>query len=769
MSWLKRRLCGAKKTAPLSHESGDNERDIVNKNVDFRPDNVNNNLKKKKRNKYMVKMKNFLRELALFCVFLLAYGAVYKEPPKISKPPKAYPFFPTNSAVTDFYYGDLTKALSLAKKITPDISFIMYYAPWDAQSQAARKEFLLAAEHLQDSVAFIAVNCWQPESDCKGSFAKIVRWPVMVIYLSVNNAIQYNGPLLAPHMISFLKKIMVPIRRADPPIFNFEEAYVVAEINASPNSAEYSVYYKTAIKCLESEPFGRISFYLKPVQVTKNTLSVYMWEQQRILEIEPSDWKPEVLLQWIFKVIKTPITWISPPEVKSVTLAHKLQTGPTLIMFTPKNPLSLQYDYFMMLQDIAQQYQNCENWLLNFDIEAKRLDHLLTYKNLKSTCLGSKTETSLTQIAVTTSATPFLNSTSAKLSKPLGKLELNCGLSSNLKLPSICQNFKAEQCFEIFPHHEDNFGKKGKELDEDLIADDYKVYETSLWKPNKDPKSMENLKKRQKYENCKTFLAAQKVYPEVFVPDDPVDSEDINVSDFACSNNSVKFIVMDSLRYYVFAERLGVNLFNRKDMSAVVIVDEQAESHYIMDTPITSRNVKLFLQKYNESALIRSKKSIVDTPAKNTPAYNFVAINDTSVINLDELNSKNFLDVVLDNRNAVVVLYYSKQCSFCNGISYTFLTLARKLSYVDNIRFTRIDGDENILPWEYTMEEYPSILFFPVNCKEETRVFPTEVPITVPNLLAFMLANMNATMKLTAMYSVCLHTPGCTFHGEIVY
>lgn len=60
-------------------------------------------------------------------------------------------------------------------------------------------------------------------------------------------------------------------------------------------------------------------------------------------------------------------------------------------------------------------------------------------------------------------------------------------------------------------------------------------------------------------------------------------------------------------------------------------------------------------------------------------------------------------------------MYYSKQCSHCNGISYIFLTLARKLSLVDNLQFARIDGDTNILPWEYTMEEFPTILFVPTN------------------------------------------------------
>ena len=59
------------------------------------------------------------------------------------------------------------------------------------------------------------------------------------------------------------------------------------------------------------------------------------------------------------------------------------------------------------------------------------------------------------------------------------------------------------------------------------------------------------------------------------------------------------------------------------------------------------------------------------------------------------------------------MFYYSKQCSFCNGIGYMFLTVAKLLVGVDDIIFARIDGESNLLPWEYTMESYPTILFLP--------------------------------------------------------
>lgn len=70
--------------------------------------------------------------------------------PKVSKPPTARPFFDQNSVVLDFYKGHLD---SMIERITQaDFSFVMYYAPWDAESQALRKEFEIVAQFYHPQV-----------------------------------------------------------------------------------------------------------------------------------------------------------------------------------------------------------------------------------------------------------------------------------------------------------------------------------------------------------------------------------------------------------------------------------------------------------------------------------------------------------------------------------------------------------------------------------------------------------------------------------------
>ena len=131
----------------------------------------------------------------------------------MSKSPAAYPFFPRDSRVTDWYKGQITAAIEEAR--ASDLAFVMFYAPWDAESQNARRELELAAKYLHEKVAFAAVNCWQPGSECKRQYSKVYKWPVLIAYPTHGRGIQYNGPLEAFHMIRFLLNMCQPLVRPD--------------------------------------------------------------------------------------------------------------------------------------------------------------------------------------------------------------------------------------------------------------------------------------------------------------------------------------------------------------------------------------------------------------------------------------------------------------------------------------------------------------------------------------------------------------------------
>lgn len=86
----------------------------------------------------------------LNCLQVFIAMNIFCRPPKVSKPPIAKPFFDQNSVVLDFYKGHLD---AMIERITQaDFSFVMYYAPWDAESQALRNEFESVAQFYHPQV-----------------------------------------------------------------------------------------------------------------------------------------------------------------------------------------------------------------------------------------------------------------------------------------------------------------------------------------------------------------------------------------------------------------------------------------------------------------------------------------------------------------------------------------------------------------------------------------------------------------------------------------
>ena len=55
---------------------------------------------------------------------------------KVQLQPLPVPFFFANTSVNDFYRGDISTPFSAV--IASDVSLVMYYAPWDFDSQLAR-------------------------------------------------------------------------------------------------------------------------------------------------------------------------------------------------------------------------------------------------------------------------------------------------------------------------------------------------------------------------------------------------------------------------------------------------------------------------------------------------------------------------------------------------------------------------------------------------------------------------------------------------------
>ncbi|KRT84350.1 Thioredoxin, partial [Oryctes borbonicus] len=310
--------------------------------------------------------------------------------------------------------------------------------------------------------------------------------------------------------------------------------------------------------------------------------------------------------------------------------------------------------------------------------------------------------------------------------------------------------------------------RKDTSIETYYILQSYKnVYRTSMLTGLNDAKSPRNLQKIQKQNKCRLKAIAEKYNPPLF-SDSIVNKQNIriDITGLACQvNRSLSMIAMDSLKYHHFANSLSIDILNRKHKTALAIIDEMMESHYILSGAVTDTSVREFIHNFSQNklkrALLTSSKKYNYTHTYTPNVGNQTPTNNS--IKIVELDSATFLPTVMKKNKAVVVLYHSKHCSFCNGISYAFLTTAKIFSSVTNLLFTRIDGELNTLPWEYTMESYPTILFFPDFKKSESRIFPKSTELTVINLVHFILTNLNPSLKLHGLWSLCNYSK---FHKE---
>jgi hypothetical protein len=86
------------------------------------------------------------------------------------------------------------------------------------------------------------------------------------------------------------------------------------------------------------------------------------------------------------------------------------------------------------------------------------------------------------------------------------------------------------------------------------------------------------------------------------------------------------------------------------------------------------------------------------------------------------------------------------------------------------IRFFMIDVSRNSLPWAYVFDSLPAVMFFPAQPfpMSQSSHFPNELVLTVPNMMAFLLARAQPELRfrvaLRGCSRLCLETNRLRLH-----
>ncbi|XP_017782736.1 PREDICTED: thioredoxin domain-containing protein 11 [Nicrophorus vespilloides] len=644
-----------------------------------------------------IEMLYFLKELTILMLLFVTYAALNNiEPPIMTRNQVALPFFEVNSNIRDFFHGDIKQAL--AHTHDSEVTFAMLYAPWDAASKESRREFEISAGQLRRVATFIGINCWLPGSTCKRHFVNAIygKWPIFFVYLNSGKVIEYNGPKRSAYMISFLESIINPYVRVESiedvlPLFVKHEAVIVAQIDCSPGSRMFPKVYQASLSMISQDPLNIAKFAIMCTKgrqhmelfVWNNTISTQEGSMERDMV------SAHAIVKWVTKNVAQALSWLSPVGVKSNQLASQI-AGPTLILFTPYNPLFPSNDLYSLLKIIAIEYKMCNSTeSIPFYIPQLKKDRL---KNQQQ------------------------------------------------------QEISLEECMK----------KKGKRVRPATSQNG--SFKTSIIED--ETKSSIKLMEFWKSHRCKIIRLAN-YYRKPLYTDHENTVRYFHKYNTCSGNRSLAFRAMNSMRYFHFAQRLGVDTEKAPNKTVMVILNEKNEAHYSYLGKVTTESIIQFIANFTGTGINRASFSS-SSSFEYTHVYKVYSPEclKPNVICIEELYSENYLSTINEVGKNVIVFYYSKHCAMCSGVAHHYITAAKILASLKHkIKFTRIDGDLNSLPWEYTMETYPTIILFPSVSKSESRVLAPELPITANNLLSFILANLKtASEQMQVMWAICSFT-----------
>ncbi|XP_043114082.1 thioredoxin domain-containing protein 11 isoform X3 [Puntigrus tetrazona] len=200
------------------------------------------------------------------------------------------------------------------------------------------------------------------------------------------------------------------------------------------------------------------------------------------------------------------------------------------------------------------------------------------------------------------------------------------------------------------------------------------------------------------------------------VPGPPPDS----ITGLQCrSNKTLRFYLLDTQLHWPLAQRLGASA----DLPFITIINLRDETHYVLNRT----DALDFIQNFSASYSPLHRHLVGHKPQQQTRSL------------IQEVTSDSFLHTVMDSQKDVLLLYYSAWCGFCSVLNHVFLQLARLFQGNSALMVARVNVGRNDLPWEFMVDHLPSVLFFPRHRKQMSVKFPENTPMTVPNLLRFVL------------------------------
>ncbi|XP_057699331.1 thioredoxin domain-containing protein 11 isoform X2 [Corythoichthys intestinalis] len=617
-----------------------------------------------------------------------------------AKPPLR--FFSPDSPVVDLYLGQLDQIERL--RSVAEVSFVFFYAPWCAHSIAARQEVQLVAKKLAKQVLFVAINCWWSQGRCR-RLNRFHQYPTIHLFYRRFGPIEYKGPFVAAYVESFILRVITPLtylpsRDALQEFLSCHEPRVVGffQFNTSPQPPGYVTYLTSALQALKRDFHGVIRFGVVTNRQVADAIlleedeSVYLHRRFNSSLIFPRwerNFTSRAVCSWVFEHHENVLHWLQPPGTKSRLLEKELNKGAALLLFLPHNPLvSEPHGLLQQVADVALRYHTCDA------------------HNKHSTSVSGCCH-----------------------SVPMPDSNLRCEVCS-LARCATPPSARKRCCLHL---HCSSFLLNYNQLSQ---------HSACCWKL------------RPQLDNTQTKEAC--LQNSSSLPD--------GLKGLRCqTNKTLRFYVLDMDLNWPLAVRLGAPKNGNSswqqswkaqvqgDGSFAAIVNLKDEVHYVLQrNPAATliESLEAFIRNFSAPYSFLQRHLVGEDPQeRQTTSPNLQPEIPQPLIT--ELTTSSFLPCVMDLEKDVLLFYYTQWCGFCSVLNHVLIQLARLMQRDTSVTVARVNVARNDLPWEFMVDRVPTILFFPRYRKQLSVKFPDNLPITLPNLLRFILKHSGSPPDMT--------------------
>ncbi|XP_073755601.1 thioredoxin domain-containing protein 11 isoform X3 [Callorhinus ursinus] len=623
--------------------------------------------------------------VALGCALLVALKFTCSRAKDViipAKPPVS--FFSSRSPVLDLFQGQLDYAEHVRRD--SEVVLLFFYAPWCGQSIAARSEIEQAAGQLSDQ----------------------------------------------PGVLGYF------------------------EFNGSPQPPGYLTFFTSALHSLKKDYLGTVRFgvitnkHLAKLVSLVHSGSVYLhrhFNTSLVFRREAVNYTAENIHKWALENREALLRWLRPHGGKSLLLNNELKKGPALLVFLPFNPLAESHPLIDEITEVALEYNNCHR----DQVVERLLQHLRRVDAPVFRPLAPEPPAQLPEPPLIT-ASPCCNTVVLPQWHSVSRTHNVCELCVNQSAGGVrpssvgmpqCSFFEMAAALDSFYLKEQTFYHVASGSIEcsnflssyspfsyytaccrtinravtGFIDSGQGVFET----PTVAFSSLEKKCEADPPGSVPHIEENRYLFPEV-------DVSSTNFTGLSCrTNKTLNIYLLDSNLFWLYAERLGAPSATRVKEFAT-IVDVKEESHYILDPKqaLMKFTLESFIQNFS---ILYSplKRHLIGSDSAQYPSQHLIT----------EVTTDTFWEVVLQKQD-VLLLYYTQWCGFCPSLNHVFIQLARLLP-TDTFTVARIDVSQNDLPWEFMVDRLPTVLFFPCNRKDRSVKYPEDLPITLPNLLRFIL------------------------------